>query len=191
MRGWTVLVGITAAALAAGCKAPTRMATRITDVPRVDLDLTGGNRGYLIGTPPEAAQLKTTRQIIETDIELPSFYRPKKTGAPMTPQGAEPVAAPTEESGKGAAVRVRSAEAAGPMDAYVVQKGESLWSIAAKPEVYGRATQWHRLLEANRELLKGNPDRLRAGMTIKIPRGGRHHRGASAEPEDGGTTFKK
>ncbi|MBI4341417.1 MAG: LysM peptidoglycan-binding domain-containing protein [Candidatus Omnitrophica bacterium] len=169
----------------AGCKAPTRVATRVTDVPRVDLELTGGNRGYLLGTPPEAGETRTTRQIIETDIELPSFYKPKKSA------GAGALAPSARQS---SAVRVGAPpsqdaeEAAGPVESYVVQKGESLWSIAAKPEVYGKATQWPRLLEANRELLKGDPNRLRAGMTITIPRG-KVSRGSS--DEDGGTVFQK
>ncbi len=76
------------------------------------------------------------------------------------------------------------------MDTYVVHKGESLWTIAAKPEVYGKATAWHRLFEANRELLKGDANRLRAGMTIKIPRG-KHRRGGGSSAEDEGTKFSK
>ena len=67
---------------AAGC----RTATRITEVPRVDLQVeaSGGNRGYLVGTPPAAKEWKTTRQIVEADVELPSFYKPKPGGAPAS-----------------------------------------------------------------------------------------------------------
>ena len=68
-------------------------------------------------------------------------------------------------------------------DTYVVKKGDSLWSIAAKPEVYGTATKWRRLYDANRDLLK-SPERLRPGMTLKIPRS------EGEESEDVGTYTK-
>jgi hypothetical protein len=67
----------------AGC----RTGTQITAFPRVDLDLSGGNRGYLVGTPPPEPQLKTTRQMVETTIELPSFYKPKRTHRPVSLDG--------------------------------------------------------------------------------------------------------
>ncbi len=57
----------------AGC----RTATQVIRVPRVDLELEGGNRGYLVGTPPEAPVLKATREMVETIIELPGFSRPQ------------------------------------------------------------------------------------------------------------------
>ena len=52
----------------------------------------------------------------------------------------------------------------------MVQKGDTLWSIPAKPEMYGKATHWRRLFDANRDLLK-SPDRLKVGMTLQVPRG--------------------
>ena len=75
-----MLCGMGGMLLAVGCRAPIRVATQVTEVPRVDLELSGGNRGYLVGTPPEPKPLKTTRQMLETDIEIPSFYKPKPSG---------------------------------------------------------------------------------------------------------------
>jgi LysM repeat protein len=49
---------------------------------------------------------------------------------------------------------------------YTVRPGDSLSSVAA--EVYGDASQWRRIFEANRDQL-GSPEELRAGMTIRIP----------------------
>ena len=174
-------VGLAWAFLMTGC----RTATRITEVPRVDLELSGGNRGYVVGHPPEMANLKTTRQTVQTDVEIPSFYKPKRSGAPV---GLEDVAPPETKMGaQGAGESVGAAPKR--YDTYVVQKGESLWTIAAKPEVYGKATQWRRIFDANRDLLK-SPDRVRAGMKLKIPRG--DERGiSSAAPEEEGTTYKK
>lgn len=175
---------LSAIVLLAGC----RTATRIKDVPRVDLELTGGgNRGYLLGTPPESATLKPTRQILETDIEIPSYYKPK----PRSAAAAGQVESSEPGDGQGAiAVGGSSQEVeAGPMDTYVVQNGDTLSGIAAKPEIYGKATKWNRLLKANHDLLKGNPKYLRAGMTLKIPRGSDAEAGGFGE--EGGTTFRK
>lgn len=161
-----------------------RTATRVTEVPRVDLELEGGNRGYLVGHPPDAAAWKTTRQMVQMDVEVPSFYQPTRSGTPVNWDGIAPPETETEEP-------VAQLPAEGTpvaYDTYVVKKGDSLWSIAAKPEVYGKATRWRRIFDANRELLK-SPDRLRPGMTLKIPRGASNS--ASANGPEGETTFKK
>ena len=167
-----VMVGGFCLIMAAGC----RSATKVTEVPRVDLELSGGNRGYLVGTPPpEAAEMKTTRRMVWTDIELPSFSKPTTHGtAPVSVEASTPPEAGTaQELATGG-----EAETAVQYDTYVVKKGDSLSTIAAKPEIYGKGSRWRRIFDANRGLLK-SPDRVRAGMTLKIPRGEprkKHHR---------------
>jgi nucleoid-associated protein YgaU len=185
MRRFTPLaVGMVVLALTAGCGRPgTRMATRVTEVPRVDLDTSGGNRGYLVGTPPAPGDRKTTRQMVETDIEIPSFYKPKP-GRPinpddLAPERDEPAAMPADRG----PVRVGGG---GPCEqTYVVQRGDTLGSIAAKPEIYGKASQWRRIFEANRELLGDNPNRLKVGMSLCIPGGD------GGEAFEGGGAFTK
>ena len=176
--------------LIGGC----RTAARITEVPRVDLEVSGsgGNRGYLVGVPPEEALVKTMRQMVRADIEIPSFYKPRP--------GTVSVRVPTEPPAPSAHREFEepAAMTAAPVsyDTYVVQKGESLWAVAARPDIYGKGSQWRRLLEANEDVLKGNPNRVRAGMTLKIPRGEaapaadmvREH---ERDRDDEGTTFKK
>lgn len=162
------LLGLVIGCLAAGC----RTATKVTQMPRVDLELSGGNRGYLVGAPPQDATMKTTREMVETTVEVPSFYKPKRHRGPVsveTPDAIDMGQMPVPP------------EVAGTFETYVVQKGDSLWSIASKPEVYGKASQWRRLFEANRELLKGSPDRLRPGMTLQVPR--------EDDGTDDGTTY--
>ena len=179
-----ITLGIVGLLVVSGC----RTATRVTEVPRVDLELEGGNRGFLIGTPPTSAELKTTRQMVETTMEIPSFYKPKRTGGaagPLSIEGMAPPETETEEM-EGPTSTSRTPEK---YDTYVVQKGDSLWSIAAKPEIYGKATRWRRIFDANKELLKGSPDRVRAGMTLNIPRGGPG--GSGTTYGDEGVTFKK
>ena len=158
-----VMVGGFCLMLAVGC----RTATKVTEVPRVDLDLGGGNRGYLIGTPPEAAALKTTRTMVQTDIEIPSFYKPTRGTAPTS---SEALAQPEPESTEAGMSASGTQQAAVRYDTYVVQKGDTLSTIAAKPEIYGHGSRWRRIYDANRNKLK-SPDRVRAGMTLKIPRG--------------------
>ena len=175
-----VIAGLAGALALAGCHAPTRMAAQVTDVPRVDLGFEGGNRGYLVGTPPQTGEMKTTRQMIEATVELPSFYKPK-------PGAGRPAASAETEQGAVSVTPEQAPEASGPYDTYVVQKGDSLWSIAAKPEMYGKAGGWRRIFDANRSLLK-SPDRLKAGMMLKIPRG---TGGGSTMYGDEGITYKK
>ena len=170
----TVLV-VCGLALMSGC----RTAVRVADVPRVDLKLEGGNRGYLIGTPPEAAGLKPTRKMVSTDIEIPTWYKPKRTGAPAD---LEAMAPEVDQAGPQGGIVVQGPQS---YDIYTVQKGESLWTIAAKPEIYGKATRWRQIFDANRDLLK-NPDSVRPGMRLKIPRDG-----GPGSGDDGGTLYRK
>lgn len=176
--GHRAVVGIAGMLLVGGC----RTATRVAEVPRVDLELEGGNRGYLLGRPPESAEMNTTRQMLETQVEIPSFARPKRAGASPPPVVAPPPLE-TEEEPAGLSAEPSS------HDTYVVKQGDSLWSIAAKPEVYGKATRWRRLFDANRETLQ-TPDALKPGMTLKIPRAAGQGTEGGVEGE-GGTSFKK
>ena len=171
-----------------------RTATKVTQVPRVDLELPeGGNRGYLVGTPPATSTRKSTREMIGTTIEIPSFYRP--TASLTGPQAAGPEsippASPTAPAASTWTAEEEQTQAAPPVayDTYVVQKGESLWSIAAKPEMYGKAGRWRRIFDANRERLHDNPNRVRVGMSLKIPRG--EQATSSTTYDDEGVTFTK
>lgn len=49
---------------------------------------------------------------------------------------------------------------------YTVQKGDTLSHIAK--EVYGKASGWNRIFEANRDQLD-NPDLIKPGQVLKIP----------------------
>lgn len=156
-----------------GC---TRTATRFKEVPRVDLELEGaGNRGYLRGTPPEAPPPKPTRQMVQMDVELSSALFGPSGAAPSQAKGSPEAGLTLPQEG-----------AAGPEDdeTYVVQPGDSLWSIAEQPEVYGEVTRWRTIFDANRDLLD-TPNDLQAGMTLRIPRG------EMTEPEGETTSQKK
>ena len=49
---------------------------------------------------------------------------------------------------------------------YTVAAGDSLSKIAKK--LYGDASKWKRIFEANRDILK-NPDLIHPGQVLKIP----------------------
>ena len=60
---------------------------------------------------------------------------------------------------------------------YTVQKGDTLSHIAKAQ--YGKASQWSRIFEANRDQLD-DPDRIQPGQVLRIP--------AAAREDDGTTT---
>ncbi len=52
---------------------------------------------------------------------------------------------------------------------YTVSRGDYLWKIAAKDDVYGDAYAWMRIYTANRDQIK-NPDLIFPNQTFMIPR---------------------
>jgi LysM repeat protein len=159
-------------ALALGLAAGCRTATRVIDEPRVDFELPAGadgNRGYLVGNPPpERLDRKATRKMVETEIELPATGKAEGEAPEELESSAS---SPESDESEGEANETEAEEVATSYDSYTVQKGDTLWSIAAKPEIYNDATKWRKIFKANEALLK-SPDRIRVGMTLQIPRGG-------------------
>ncbi|PIU42356.1 MAG: hypothetical protein COS99_00760 [Candidatus Omnitrophica bacterium CG07_land_8_20_14_0_80_42_15] len=51
---------------------------------------------------------------------------------------------------------------------YIVQKGDTLGTISAKPEIYGTAKKWQRIYEANRNILK-DAEHIYPGQVLTIP----------------------
>jgi nucleoid-associated protein YgaU len=50
---------------------------------------------------------------------------------------------------------------------YDVQSGDTLLSSAQAQ--YGDGTQWRRIYDANKDTIGADPDKLKLGMTLKIP----------------------
>lgn len=50
---------------------------------------------------------------------------------------------------------------------YTVKKGDTLQKISQK--FYGTTRNWQRIFQANRKVLKDNPDRIQEGMKLVIP----------------------
>ena len=161
-----------------------RSATHLVEYPRTDLEVNaGGNRGYLVGTPPASAGAwKSTRQMVETEVEVPALS--KRTGQAT---GSNSVASSASDSMNDSNWNEPGASSE-IIGSYTVKSNDSLWSIAANPAVYGDANKWRLLYAANRDVLK-SPDRLRAGMTLKIPRADAASEQASQAEPDG--VYKK
>jgi len=151
-----------------------------------ELSQAQGNRGYLAGTPKDSPAMKETRQMIFADIELPTTYKAKPTNKVISLESLSSSEDSLLESDSEQGIFVRVAPERTEVlatefqqrvltpdeafESYIVKKGESLWSIASKPEVYGKATGWKLLFDANRDLLN-SPESLKAGMTLRVPRG--------------------
>ena len=113
--GWAG-VGLVGAISIVGC----RTATRVAVVPRVDLSLEGGNRGYLMGTPPPPSEQRTTREMVQTDVEVPSWYQPKRSDRSkrMLKEIAPPEVDMAEQAGTGTQL------AQGTYDTYEYKNGK-------------------------------------------------------------------
>jgi nucleoid-associated protein YgaU len=92
-----------------------------------------------------------------------------------TKPGAKPATTPTETAaGAKPATEARAGT-------YVVEKGDTLYSIAAK--VMGNGNRWRELLELNKDKLT-KPEELKIGMELKVPvKGGAAGKSEPAKPE--------
>ncbi|QLB43491.1 peptidoglycan-binding protein LysM [Mannheimia pernigra] len=61
----------------------------------------------------------------------------------------------------------REAQLAGDDEFYVIQKGDTLWEIAAK--AYGNGAKYNAIVEANKEVIK-DENKIFPGQKIRIPK---------------------
>ena len=142
-----------------GCVARTYNLTR----DRVDQDLTSsaGNRGYLLGVPPEAEarsgkSTRTTR-IFEVELGLVKKSDVKYPSAtPLVTSMEEPIMA--QENQKDTTNQN--------YEQYTVGKNDTLQKISKK--FYGTTKNWPKIYEANKNILS-TPDKLYLGQTLNIP----------------------
>ena len=88
---------------------------------------------------------------------------PKAPAAATKPQNSVPT---TPTPSPAAKSQVTDPGAAN--DVYTVQSGDSLSKIAKK--LYGDANSWHKLYEANKATIGDNPDLIRPGQRLNVPR---------------------
>jgi nucleoid-associated protein YgaU len=85
--------------------------------------------------------------------------------APPSPQ--RPALSPVASPSVAAAAVTPTAMPEAAADTYEVQAGDTLLSIAE--QYYGDTTQWRRIYDANKDVVGGDPDKLKIGMKLKIP----------------------
>jgi nucleoid-associated protein YgaU len=101
-----------------------------------------------------------------TPTAPPSAATPAAAPAasPQRPPLASPVASPSVATSAATSVPPTT-EVAG--QTYEVQSGDTLLSIAQAQ--YGDGTQWRRIYDANKDTIGSDPDKLKLGMSLKIP----------------------
>lgn len=176
--------------------AASRIRLKQYEVERTDQDLSQGNRGYIYGTPPPAPERTEVpkRTMLNLEIELPPYpewdeQRQKKAPVKKEEAGGEPgnrgyvVGGETvqeeaivqkeitqEGIGKEAPIiKKEEKEKAELPKTYKVKKGETLQSIAARPEIYNDWSKWTKLYKANKDKIE-NPNKIYPGQVIVIPR---------------------
>jgi nucleoid-associated protein YgaU len=86
---------------------------------------------------------------------------------PAKPDDGNTTAAPSATSENEADKERRADGLASPARTYRVKEGDSFYGIAR--EVLGSGAQWKRIYELNKDLVDGDPTRLRAGQVLKLP----------------------
>ena len=196
MKSWTPLLVfalLISMFLISGC-----VTVKPVTCERVDQEISG-NQGFLMGegslTPSKAR--KTTKTFIKVDIDLTrrdaeavatEEYSEKKHSDSLKKMAsgkpgdynkgyfeAEADSKPETISDMSCVI-VEDVEEIEIMtvlepvyDYYVVKKGETLWDIAGRPEVYGNSSKWKLIFNANKDKIK-KPSLIKPGMKLKIPR---------------------
>jgi nucleoid-associated protein YgaU len=80
---------------------------------------------------------------------------------------ASPVAVPATTSSPSPLASPGVTPPGQPEQTYVVQPGDTMRSIAQ--QVYGDASLWPRIYDANRDVIGPDPDALQVGMRLRIP----------------------
>lgn len=88
------------------------------------------------------------------DLRIESTVNPGKTAA-KTPAAKRPAAAKPATTNKSRT--------------YTVKSGDSLSRIAANKSIYGDASKWRKIYDANKKTIGANPNNLTAGMKLVIP----------------------
>lgn len=107
----------------------------------------------------DTLQERRQKQLVnEPPVSAPAepFTSPVTETAPIPPQPARQVTEP-----------VKPAPVQAIQQVHIVQTGETLSSIAS--QYYGDSAAWKKILEANSDILKNDPIKLRPGMQLKIP----------------------
>lgn len=148
------------AVLVSGCVMRTYTETK----ERVDQNLVSGNQGYLTGnaSPVDESARRKTRTTYVAEVELGSTSKPERTVKATAAPGNQGYVEGTP------AMETEEVKPVEPvMVQYKVQKDDTLQKISK--HFFGTTKKWYKIYQLNKEKIK-NPDRIRPGMTLNIPK---------------------
>ena len=100
----------------------------------------------------------------------PGVNAPGAPGSGTPPPGVNIPGTPGSGTPPPGVVQPAKPPASAPVTAkrtYTVKKGDSLSKIAK--ELYGDASKWQQIYEANKDLIGGNPNLIQPGQELTIP----------------------
>jgi nucleoid-associated protein YgaU len=126
-----------------------------------------GNKAYadlIMQANPAIREPNALR--VGMEIRLPAVPRSAPAVAAGPARNDPARATDARKADEAAPARTAAAETAAPRT-YVVRSGDSFYRIAER--LLGAGARWPEVLELNRELVNGDPQRLRPGMEVRLP----------------------
>jgi len=126
-----------------------------------------GNRGYLMGKPPQDTREPKPRRVPTLEVELGGSNPAEKKQffAPYTPVKDYEVSGPSQAGNPSSVASITIPQRKMDIpEQYTVQSGDTLQKISQK--LYGTTKKWHKLYLLNKDILK-SPDKVHPGMVIK------------------------
>lgn len=94
----------------------------------------------------------------QSEMALPEEPEKEMQPQPEMVASSEPIPLETDNTLSGAR---------GSMDKYTVERGDSLWTISAKPAIYSNPYQWPLIYKTNKHQIK-DPDLIHPGQNLDI-----------------------
>jgi len=130
--------------------------------------------GFAVGctSTPEADQGETApapaAAVEENDAAAMDAAAMKEAMEPVAEE--QPSAAMAADSMAADSMDSSTGAGKGGVTSYMVERGDNLWSISAKDDIYGNPYQWPLIFKANREKIK-DADLIYPGQDLSIVRG--------------------
>ncbi len=124
------------------------------------------NTGHLQNVNMEGEKLLVRASVANQDVKNAVWNEIKKIDPQYTDLTADIIIDSSVPAPATAAAGAAAGSQGGSERKYTVKPGDSLSAIAE--QFYGKASEYNRIFEANRSLLK-DPDHVRAGQELIIP----------------------
>lgn len=133
--------------------------------PRRHVVVEGDTLGELARKYYGASSQSTVILAANPSLKGPKSLRIGDTLTIPEPKGTTPIA--TESSSAVQVISTSNPNRQPAQRTYVVRSGDTLYAISR--QVYGDGSRWKQIFRANKTLLKGDPQRLKAGLVLQIP----------------------